>query len=291
MDGVHLKAYGEVCAMAVEPIEKKPIYHFRPGSKVLSVGFSGCNLDCNFCQNAMISQKDEWESTTYSPASIANLALQKKCDGICLTYNEPTIHYEFIMDLADWCKAHGVYLSLKTNGCLEIDPWRDICSVVDAVNIDWKGDSGTYGRICGWPIDFARIVHGVINRNIRYAVDTVHTEISIPVSWGLGFWDYIGIIDLLEDWDKTPIHLLKVFPSNRCDSPSTKDDILLSMRTSLQKVFPFVYIENLFTEDGNKSRQTHCPDCQKLLVSRDSLVATTHFDSPCPKCLSYFKLA
>jgi len=171
-----LDTYGIISAMAVEPIEKKPITHVLQGTKTLSIGSYGCSLKCKFCENHLISQ-DQINITKkrYTCREIVLIAKQYDCASICMTYNEPTISFEFLYDLAMEAKLSGLKFVIKTNGYVNREVWQGVCSIADIMNIDWKGNYQSYIKMAG---GFPSIV---FNRIKEAVADGVHVEISIPL--------------------------------------------------------------------------------------------------------------
>jgi len=143
-------SYGLVCGLAVDPIEKKPLYHFLPGSSVLSFGTTGCNLTCGFCQNYHLSRSATIEGTAVTPEEIAALALKHGCESVAFTYNEPTMFLEFAVDTAKACHAKGLKTVAVTNGWIEPDPRKEFFNHMDAANVDLKAFTDRfYRKLCG----------------------------------------------------------------------------------------------------------------------------------------------
>ncbi len=155
--------YGRITSLALDPIEKKPIAFFKPGSKVLSVGSYGCNMRCPFCQNDVLSQRGEGEMPfqTATPTELADAALRLKAErgniGLAYTYNEPLVGWEFVRDCAREVRARGMANVLVSNGCAEANVVEEIAPFIDAANIDLKGPSqafydwagGNFATVCG----------------------------------------------------------------------------------------------------------------------------------------------
>lgn len=268
-EGIHLEGYGRVSSMAVDPIEKKPIFHYKPNSKVLSIGAWGCNLDCKYCQNISISKKRPDNCKYFSASAISHMAQVRKCGGVCFTYNEPSISYEFLMDVSEKCHESGLFFAIKTNGFVEKEPWKDICDVCDVMNIDWKlrykGFSDT--------IDYGVI----ILKNIESAINNkkLHVEISVPVYNDTTVGEQDGIRHFLgTGHPDVPVHLLKVFPTDQYSNPPVEDEVILGFRDKLMEKSNFVYVENIFTEDGRKARDTVCPKCKRIVATRENFVTT-----------------
>ncbi len=173
---IELINYGLVSAMAVESIEKKPFKHYLEGSKTLSIALkSKCNLDCKFCENHEISQSNNIEGEYVSISDIIKLAKNKKCLSVSMSYNEPTLSYEFLIDLAKKCNQEDLKFILKTNAFINKELWNEICQVTEAVNIDWKGSEDNFKSITG-------VNSYVLQDRIKEAYEAgVHIEISIPL--------------------------------------------------------------------------------------------------------------
>ena len=150
--GDHLiaAAYGRACALAVDPVEKKPLYHFHPGSNVLSFGTTGCNLTCGFCQNFNLSRCANIEGSQMSPEDIAEAAIRYDCESVAFTYNEPTIFFEYAIDTAKACHARGLNTIAVTNGWIEPEPCVEFFNHMDAANVDLKAFTDAfYNNLCG----------------------------------------------------------------------------------------------------------------------------------------------
>lgn len=223
-DRISLKNYGQLTHIAVEPIEKKPIVNFLEGTKTLSIGGSGCQLKCKFCENFYISQCDDLDSGHYSPYSIVDLAKRKECSSICMTYNEPIISFEYLLDIAKECHKQGLKFVIKTNAYINKEPWKEVCKVIDAVNIDWKGSQSQYKTVCGVNID-----NNLIYNRIKEAYQSnVHIEISIPIYQRTLEGAAVGLHEFgffLRNIDKSiPCHILKVYPAYKYENHITTSD-------------------------------------------------------------------
>lgn len=144
------ETYGLACGLAVDPIEKKPLYHFLPGSSVLSFGTVGCNLTCGFCQNYHLSRASTLGGNRISPDEITETALKYGCESVAFTYNEPTIFFEYAVDTAKACHERGLKTVAVTNGWIEPEPRRELYSHIDAANVDLKAFTDSfYKELCG----------------------------------------------------------------------------------------------------------------------------------------------
>ncbi|MDR0401127.1 MAG: AmmeMemoRadiSam system radical SAM enzyme [Treponema sp.] len=279
-EGFFLPYYGYITALAVDPIEKKPLYHFRPGSQVLSLGFAGCNLRCPFCQNWRISQMENGapQGRRMAPEDAVALALEQapaarhsgqRCSGgqIAYTYSEPLIHFEFLMDCMALAHERGIANVLVSNGCVSLEKAEKILPLVDAANIDLKCFSGkTYREILGGDLeatlDFIRAAR-------RYGVSLELTTLVVP---GLNdgdaeLDDCAEFIASLAAGDRSvPWHLSAYHPSYRWDAPPTESGALLRAADRGRKLLPYVYTGNIAGERND----TLCPRCGAVLVRRRS---------------------
>ncbi|MBL7011595.1 MAG: AmmeMemoRadiSam system radical SAM enzyme [Kiritimatiellales bacterium] len=149
-DELIAETYGYACGLAVDPIEKKPLYHFLPGTGVLSFGTIGCNLTCGFCQNYHLSRATKIEGTRITPEQIAEAALKRDCQSVAFTYNEPTVFFEYAVDTAQACHKYGLKTVAVTNGWIEPEPRKEFYSHMDAANVDLKAFTDTfYKELCG----------------------------------------------------------------------------------------------------------------------------------------------
>lgn len=260
-------AFAEVISLSVDPVEKKPLYHFYPGSDILSTGPRGCNFSCGFCQNWEISQKD---GLTYhaEPAQLVSLAEEYNSIGIAYTYTEPTIAFEFVLETGRLAKEAGLKNVLVTNGFIEPKPLMDLLDVVDALNIDLKSmDTEFYRKHCGGRLE---PVLRTIELCKKQGAHVEITNLLIPNfndSDGaiMALIDFVGSVDPL-----IPVHFSGYYPCFRFTAPPTPlDRLLRAYEIALEKL-PYVYIGNRRTEIGS---DTFCPKCRNRLVSRSGFSA------------------
>jgi pyruvate formate lyase activating enzyme len=256
--------------MAADPIEKKPLYHFRPGSRILSFGFAGCNLHCPFCQNWRISRIEGPVTGRYlSPARAAEAAVE--CGGLAAyTYSEPLIHAEYLIDCMKAARKAGAANVLVTNGCVNRVPAGEILALTDAVNVDLKSFSEkTYAKILGGSLqavlDFIVLARGM----------NVHVEITTLVVPGMNDSPeemdacaaFIAGLELEETSRPVPWHLSACHPDYRWNAPATDPAKLIEAAERASERLKYVYTGNI-RGDGRFS-DTFCPFCGAALVRRN----------------------
>ncbi len=232
------KDWGAISAMAVEPIEKKPFKHFLSGTKTLSVGGFGCNLECRYCENESISQSEPHiNCKRFTPQDVIIAAKEKHCESVCMTYNEPTIAIEYLIRVGELCHNDGLKFIIKTNAYINEEPWEEICKVVDCMNIDYKGAFRHFEEITQ-----CRFV--TASRRIFAALDNdVHVEISIPVFPNIDMNGYFFPLEMVAANNDVPCHLLKVNPAHlMINERTTYNDEIEIVREKLSHIFSKVYV-------------------------------------------------
>jgi pyruvate formate lyase activating enzyme len=262
----------------MDPIEKKPLYHYRPGSSILSLGFAGCNLRCPFCQNWHISQRTDVPGRRLSPGDIIaalrsgeNSGEEGRCfRQIAYTYSEPLVHPEFLMDCMAAAREAGIANVLVSNGCVRSEAAKDILSLTDAANIDLKCFSqDTYSRILGGDLstvlDFIREVR---NRG-------VHLEITTLIVPGLNDspGETEGCAEFIAGLSRTiPWHLSAYHPDYRWEAPPTAPAALFQIARRAREALSYVYTGNVSGRSGEEAdlryNDTPCPHCGETLVQR-----------------------
>ncbi|MGB4702510.1 MAG: AmmeMemoRadiSam system radical SAM enzyme [Syntrophomonadaceae bacterium] len=255
--------YGQVSSLALDPIEKKPLYHFYPGRLILSAGTFGCNLACPFCQNYSIAHLSP-ETKYVSPVDLLALALRCQSEGsigVAFTYNEPTIWFEYVLDCARLLHEHGQQVALVTNGHIEAEPLDELLPYVGAMNIDVKAfNEDFYRRLCKGSL-------AEVKERVEQAAARTHVEITTLVIPGEN--DSLEEIDALASWlasinPMIPLHLSRYHPAYQFNRPPTPEKTLLDARKQAQEHLKFVYLGNIGGEDNS----TYCPECGHLLVER-----------------------
>jgi pyruvate formate lyase activating enzyme len=273
--------YGEVASLSVDPIEKKPLYHFHPGKRILSVGSFGCNFSCDFCQNYSIAQFKA--NSEYLPPEqlAASCASPRDNIGIAFTYNEPTIWFEYVFDTVKKLKEDYPYMKavLITNGHISEEALKDILPFIDAMNIDLKSSRNEYyKRICGGTVE-------PVKQTIEAAYrQKCHVEVTTLVVNGLN--DSMEEIDEIASWlsslDKNiPLHLSRYYPAYKMTRQATDTDVMLQARETALKYLNYVYLGNM----GSVDNSTYCPDCRAVLIERGGYSVKQYISKPvCPIC-------
>jgi pyruvate formate lyase activating enzyme len=253
--------YGRVAAVQMDPIEKKPLFHFHPGTEILSVGSIGCNFRCGFCQNwhLVLGQ------ASLSPAGIPELVRSAKESGsigIAYTYNEPMIWHEFVTDCAREFRKAGMVNVLVTNGYVSPEPLAELLPLVDAMNIDLKSmDPGFYRKICGGDLD-------PVLDTIRAAAGRVHVELTTLLVTGENDSDDAirKVVDFVAGTDpEIPLHFSRYFPHHRFTAPPTPPARLEAAFRIGREKLSYVYVGNYFLAG---SEDTRCPRCGATVVRR-----------------------
>ena len=272
-------SYGRTVTSAVDPIEKKPLYHFMPGSRILSIGPNGCTLRCGNCQNWHISQ--ERSSTRYiPPEELVELAGRGGSIGVAFTYTEPLLWFEYLRDVAPMLRAKGLKTVLVTNGFLNEEPAREIVPLIDAMNVDLKSMSDDfYKTVCGGRVE-------PVKRFIEIAAAASHVEVTNLVVTGLN--DADADFTALADWlagvsADIPLHFSRFFPQYRMDDRDpTPPERLRRAYEIASKRLHYVYVGNIFI-DGTED--TRCAKCGETVVRRAAYEArVAGAGGRCPKC-------
>ncbi len=271
---------GLLSAVHTDPIEKKPLYHFYPGSNILSIGFYGCNFHCQFCQNYQISQKIK--STTdkqpVSPAELVRLTIDRGISSIAYTYSEPVIHFEYIMECAELAHSHGIKNVLVTNGYLNPSPARELLSRMDGVNVDLKSFTEAFYHKIGGHLE-------PVKEFIRHASELTHLEVTTLVIPGENDSEeeIMSISKFIADLDTNiPLHLSCYYPVYKYKIPPTSIESVLSLEKKAAELLNFVYPGNI----GIKEINTFCSECGNIIVSRRGYSVSTKgiIDDKCSGC-------
>jgi len=256
-----LPYYGRLSAIAVDPIEKKPLYHYYPGARILSAGFVGCSFRCKFCQNYHISQSTRVETWPVSPAKLARKAREAGSFGIAYTYSEPLIHAEYILDSSRFAREAGLKNVLVSNGYLNPEPADQIISAMDAANIDLKSfDPEFYRSETGGQLE-------EVKRFLGQAAGKIHLEVTtliIPTK-NDNPRQLESLAAFVASLSKDiPLHLSCYFPRYKYTIPPTPASVVKKLAEAARNHLRYVYIGNVGDEESN----TTCPSCGNILVRR-----------------------
>ncbi len=260
--------HSEICAAHIDPIEKKPFFHFRPGTMAFSVATGGCNVNCKFCQNWEISQArlEELERQRVTPRDLAATAQQNNCPNLAYTYSEPTIATEYYLDAAQAGHAVGIKSVWVSNGFIRPQPLARLCDTMDAIKVDLKGFSDRYYR-------------EVVNAELRPVMDTllavrkrgVWSEIVYLVVPTLN--DSDGELRAMAKWVKAelgpdiPLHFSRFFPLYRLKNlpPTPRETLDRAKAIADAEGLHYVYVGNV---PAHPSESTFCPRCRRAVIER-----------------------
>ncbi len=269
-DEVVLTTYGRSSGFCVDPVEKKPLNHFLPGTPIFSFGTAGCNLACRFCQNWDISKSKEIHTLAdeASPEAIARTARELGCRSVAFTYNDPTIFLEYAIDVADACHEVGVATVAVTAGYINPAPRAELYGRLDAANIDLKGFSEPFYRhTCGAEL-------GAVLDSIEYLQHETDAWLELTTLLIPGLNDSDEELDRMTAWvaehlgSEVPMHFTAFHPDYRMvDRPATPPETLTRARRIAQgNGVRFAYTGNVHDGDGQSTR---CPGCGVVVIERD----------------------
>ncbi|MHC4574725.1 MAG: AmmeMemoRadiSam system radical SAM enzyme [Planctomycetota bacterium] len=287
LDGVlRTVVYGFPCSLHVDPVEKKPLFHFLPGTAILSVATVGCNLHCINCQNWEISQANPEDSRAVlcPPEKLVELTQQYRCPSLAYTYTDPIIYYEYTYDTAKLAHEKGIRNVLVTAGYINPEPWKRLLEFVDAANIDLKGITDEFYReVCSGtlkPVQNALVMAkagGIMLEVTNLIVPTLNDkpeQIRDLVRWiraNLG--------------GDTPMHFSRFFPKYQMRHlpPTPAKTLDTAREIALSEGLRYVYIGNISSRFG---QNTYCPACNRLLIERSgyTILQNRLEDGYCPDC-------
>jgi pyruvate formate lyase activating enzyme len=266
--------HSRVCAAHIDPIEKKPFFHFCPGALAFSVATAGCNVNCKFCQNWDISQSrpEQVRSTYLAPKELANLAQQYHCPAIAYTYSEPVVFYEYMRDAADAGHALGIKSVVVTGGFIQQDPLKKLCQGVDAIKVDLKAFSEKYYK-------------EVVNGELKPVLEVLITMRK------LGMWSEIVylVVPTLNDSDAefrglaqwirsnlgldVPVHFSRFHPEYLLKNlpPTPLETLERAKAIADAEGLHYVYLGNI---PGHPAESTYCPKCRRMVIGRIGFTVT-----------------
>lgn len=279
--------YGRPTGFAIDPIEKKPLNHFYPGTEILSFGTAGCNLGCKFCQNWHMSKAklDDIQSTYAMPDDVVRLAKKNKVPSIAFTYNDPTIFGEYVIDISKLAKEEGIKTVMVTAGYIDREARKEIYKNIDAANVDLKAFTETF-------------YHKLTFSHLNDVLDTLiwlkrETSVWIEITTLLipGENDSEDEIKQMVNWilknmgDSTPLHFTAFHPAFRLkDKPATFPSIVKKAREiAIKEGINYCYVGNIHSKEGST---TYCPNCKTPLIIRDwhSIISNKLMNNLCPAC-------
>ncbi len=277
--------YGVISGHSLDPVEKKPLYHFFPGHNILSIGSYGCNMRCDFCQNWHISQitENSFSTVTDPEKIITECGSSSKNIGLAFTYNEPVIWFEFMRDTAIRIKEKGFYTVMVSNGFVNKDPLNEISGFIDAFNIDLKAfNESFYRKLTGADLE------PVKDTLKQIAKAGKHLEITTLIIPGRN--DSGQEMKAETEWisgelgDETPLHLSRYFPTYKRDDPATPQRTLIGLFEIASKHLKYVYMGNTTSESG---QDTLCSKCGTIVTARSGYnIRLMNLDTEghCKKC-------
>jgi pyruvate formate lyase activating enzyme len=283
---LYTMAYGNPCSAAIDPVEKKPLYHFFPGSRAFSIATAGCNLVCLNCQNWTISQTspDKTTNADLNPEQVVEQCITSNCKSIAYTYSEPNTFYEYAFDTAKIARSRGVKNIFKSNGYINPEPLKQLCTVIDAANIDLKAiTESTYLKLTGGKLQ------PVLDSLKIYRDSGVWLEITnlVVPTWS----DKPDEIRQMCKWlftngfASTPLHFSRFYPIYKLEHlPPTPVDLLSrAAGIAREEGLRYVYVGNV---PGNDQADTRCPSCGTIVIKRQGyrIAANNLRNGNCGSC-------
>jgi pyruvate formate lyase activating enzyme len=278
--------YGNPCSINIDPIEKKPFYHFLPGTLAFSLATAGCSLRCKYCQNHDISQHPPEALQSYDapPQAIVGASVQEGAQSIAYTYSEPVVFYEYMLDTARLARRAGLRNTVISAGYVNPEPLRELCRTVDAIKIDLKGNNEDFYReVCGGTLEpvlaAIQTIHemGVHLEIVNLVVPSLNddpSELRALVEWVM---DTLG--------PDVPLHFSRFHPAYQLTNlPLTPVETLEAARQAALDVgLHYVYLGNVPGHEGN---HTYCPTCGQMIIERAGMatMSMNMIDSRCGYC-------
>jgi len=279
--------YAKAVSAGVDPIEKKPLFHFNPGALVMSIATAGCNFRCQFCDNWMISQEKQMAGKHFPPEDVVKATRDNGCVGISYTYTEPTIFMEYAFDTATLARQVGFFNTFVTNGYMTPEAVKLVASYLDAATVDFKGgaDPEFYKSYSSVPS-----IEPIFQALMEMRQNNIHIEVTNLVVPKLG--DSLEKTSQLATWVKdalgkeTPFHLLRFHPDYKLTTAqATPVETLEKAYIAAKDAgLSYVYIGNV---PGHPCENTYCPNCNEMLIKRYSFEITKWSltkDMRCPVC-------
>ena len=279
--------YGHPTGFAIDPIEKKPLNHFYPGSRILSFGTAGCNLGCKFCQNWSMSKARlaDLNSLEATPDQVVKIALQNDTPSIAYTYNDPTIFGEYVIDISKIAREHNIKSVMVTSGYIDKEARKDVYQYIDAANVDLKAFSETF-------------YHKLTFSHLADVLDTLvwlknETDVWIEITTLIipGENDSDEEIKQMCNWiltnlgESVPLHFTAFHPDFKLNNhpPTPRETLNMARQIALSAGIQYCYTGNVHDPNG---QTTYCPNCKTKLIERNwhSVESNIINNSSCPKC-------
>lgn len=279
--------YGRPTGFAVDPIEKKPLFHFFPGSDILSFGTAGCNLGCKFCQNWHTSKAkiDETYSVNVTPKDVIDIAKKYNTKSIAFTYNDPTIFGEFVIDVSKLARKEGIKTVMVTAGYIDKDARKEIYEFIDAANVDLKAFTEEF---------YFKYTYSHLNDvldTIKWLKNETNVWIELTTLLIPGLNDGKTEISAMCDWiidnlgNSVPHHFTAFHPAFKLNDipPTPPETLFMARNIALNKGLKYVYCGNIMHKE---SSTTFCPNCKKALIERGwhSLYTNNIVNGKCKYC-------
>lgn len=284
---LHTLVYGKAIAANVDPIEKKPLFHYYPGSAVMSIATIGCNFRCKFCDNWVISQSKEIEGFDLPPEKVVSASIKYGCHGVSYTYTEPTIFFEYAYDTAKLAQEKGLFNTFVTNGYMTPEAVKTISLYLNAATVDFKGSGAPHFYKQFMSVPDPEPIFETLKEMKRCGIFVEVTNLMVT-KYGDSLEDLRGLaLRIVEVLGRdTPFHILRFHPDYQLlDAPSTPIQILeKAAEVAMDAGLKYVYIGNV---PGHRFEHTYCPNCREVLVERfsfDVLKWRLTADNSCPKC-------
>jgi pyruvate formate lyase activating enzyme len=273
--------YGKPCSVSIDPIEKKPLFHFMPGQKALSIATVGCNFSCLHCQNWSISQAkvEDVPNMDLPPDEVVAGATKENIKIISYTYTEPTIFFEYMLDIAKIARKENIKNTIVSNGFINPEPLSELSKFLDGANIDVKGNEKFYKELCGSKLE---PVLETIKTLHKAGVWIEVTNLIIP-GYNDNEKEIMKIVNFIKNLNKNiPLHFSAFYPAYKMqDTPSTSTEIIKKARNLAMKHLNYVYTGNIFDDEGNS---TLCPKCKKQIIKRNAFFIVTENNLEQGKC-------
>jgi pyruvate formate lyase activating enzyme len=276
---------GVISSSGIDPMEKKPLYHFFPGSAIFSVGFFGCTLKCQFCQNYSISQfhPEDYNNNKLSPEDVVYLLKEKNIKSIAFTYSEPLLYHEWVLKTSILCRKNNIKTVLVTNGFINQEPAEEILEYIDAANIDLKSSKNDfYKKICSGKVESVKeFIRTAFKKKVHIEVTTlVITDTNDSIEEFNEITDFISSIS-----EDIPFHISRYHPSYNFNKEATPIKTLEKLIEFSQKKLNYVYGGNMLGYSD-----TLCKKCNEILIKRDfytTSIRSLDKNGNCKKCGSF----